>query len=52
MGLLAGVRVRDVSQIMAEPYGCMLLGEMGADVIKNEPPRRDRQNLRLWEIRV
>jgi len=43
---LAGMRVLDLSAYIAGPYGCTLLADMGADVIKVEPPGGD--NLRKY----
>jgi crotonobetainyl-CoA:carnitine CoA-transferase CaiB-like acyl-CoA transferase len=37
-GALDGVRVLELSELIAAPLGGMLLGDMGADVIKVEPP--------------
>lgn len=46
-GPLAGVRVVDVSRMQAGPLATMVLGDMGADVIKIEPMGKGDQMRRM-----
>ncbi len=38
---LAGIKVLDITANMSGPFGTMILGDQGADVIKLEPPIGD-----------
>lgn len=49
---LSGMRVLDLSQVMAGPFCCMLLGDMGADVIKVEPPGAGDQTRKAMGFRM
>ncbi len=46
-GPLSGLKVVDQTQALAGPYCCMMLGDMGADVIKVEKPGAGDQ-ARTW----
>jgi crotonobetainyl-CoA:carnitine CoA-transferase CaiB-like acyl-CoA transferase len=46
-GALEGLRVLDLTRILAGPLCTMMLGDMGADVIKIEPPRSG-DDTRTW----
>ena len=49
-GPLEGIRVIDLTRILAGPFSTMLMADMGADIIKVEAARHRRSRPWQWAV--
>ena len=47
-GMLSGITVLELGQVIAGTFAGTILADMGADVIKVEPPRGDESAIHLF----
>ncbi len=50
-GPLTGMKILDLSRLLPGPYCSLILGDLGADILKIEDPKRG-DYMRWWEPRV
>lgn len=50
--LLSGIRILDLSRVLAGPYGTLLMGDLGAEIIKIEDPKEGDPTRNLTPTKV